>query len=266
MNVLRQWTGLLLLLPSLAAWSGSEEDLWKKAVAEADVGQYDQAISDFTRLADEGIQIPELYQNLAACYQRSGQVGRASACLEFVLRQHPAEQETLLAMLDGLTRTLDRQLPRPTTGGWREALFFWIDRIAPWPLLAGFLALWCAGWALLAARAWLSRGGIMVAGVGLLLLAGYVGMAWWHKTHPLPIGVAVQAEAPVFFGKNADDVPRFTLLEGDRVAITAMAGPWLKIRTADGKTGWARSASLAVVADHLLFPRNEEAIHTEPGV
>jgi len=266
MTIFRIGYVLMLLFPSLTAWSGVEEELWKKAVTEAEAGQYEQAIADFTRLAENGLLVPELYQNLAACYQRSGQSGRAIACLEFALRQHPAEGEAVVAMLSGLLRALDRQLPRPSAGGWREALFFWVDRVSPTLLVGGFLGLWFMGWGTLALRMKYPRKGISVVGSSMLMLAMYAGIAWWEKTHPVPIGVAVQAEVPVFFGKNADDVPRFTLLEGDRVAVTAMEDSWLKIYTADGKTGWTRTGGMALVAGELKFPPDKNPLTTESGV
>lgn len=256
----------MLLLTSLTAWAGVEEDLWRKAVAEAEAGHYDQAVSDFMRLAEEGITIPELYQNLAACYQRSGQTGRAIACLEFALRLRPAEAESIQAMLDGLLRSLDRQLPRPTAGGWREALFFWTEPLSP-PFLLGVSAgMWLIGWSLLALRMKFPRREITISGIVILALALFIVMAWGDKTHPVPIAVAVRTEVPVFFGKNADDVPRFTLQEGDRMAVTAIEGSWLKVQTSDGKTGWSRTEGMALVAGELKLPRETNPMTSDSGV
>ncbi|HOQ91327.1 MAG TPA: hypothetical protein PLX03_14380, partial [Candidatus Hydrogenedentes bacterium] len=194
--------------------------------------------------------------NLAACYQRSGETGKALACLEFAVRLQPSE-ETYHAMINGLLRSLDRQSIRPTGGGWRDAVFFWTDHISPGLLVIGGLLLWFTAWGILLLRLWYPRRALTLSAAILLLLACYAGAGWWHRTHPLPVGITVRTETPIFFGKNADDVPRFILSEGERIAITLLDGSWSKIRTSDGKTGWCQTDSIAIVSNTLQMPRTD---------
>ena len=253
---MKTWVKFVMLLSLTAAlgWADVKTDIWNDAVAAAENCRYDDALKGFWRLADEGVMCPELYQNLAACYQRSGETGKALACLEFAVRLQPSE-ETYHAMINGLLRSLDRQSIRPTQGGWRDAVFFWTDLISPGLLVIWGLLLWFTAWGIQLLRLWYPRRALTLSAAILLLLACYAGAGWWHRTHPLPVGITIRTETPIFFGKNADDVPRFILSEGERIAITILDDPWSKICTADGKTGWCQTDSIAVVSDTLRMPR-----------
>jgi len=69
---------LLLAVPGTSpALAANEDDLWKEAADYYDQGNYQAAISNYSRLLERGMESPALYHNLGNSYFKSGQLGHA---------------------------------------------------------------------------------------------------------------------------------------------------------------------------------------------
>ena len=214
--------------------------------AAYDAGDFAGAAQAYGRVVESGGEDPVLFFNLGNAHYKAGQLGNAIANYERALILSPTFTEARENLEKAVGETQNK-LPRPLRPAWQQALLFWDTGLTFGTVRWLAISFWIAFWALLGAglarRIPYARA-FAVLFCGLAMLSG---LSAWCKAHPPALAVGIEAAAPVRYGMSDTEDERFSLAEGDRVAVEAEAEDWLRIRSVDGVRGWVRRSSVCLV-------------------
>ena len=228
------------------------EDLFTQGNNAYQTGNYSQAIQHYEQLAAAQVAAPEVFYNLGNAYYRFGKLGHAIANYERALHLNPRLEQAQENLQKAL-RDTDRNLARPLSGHWEQALFFWQDRIPLGVLVAMAVISWLGCWVLLSLRAYRPYPYLRRAAALLAVLALLTSWPAWNRANPTPLAVAID-KSSVHFGQNDTDTVRFELFAGDRVRVDRREAGWARVTTVSGERGWTRQENLLFVGPPYETP------------
>jgi hypothetical protein len=242
---------LFLCALALAARADAPLQLFADANAAYLSSDVARAIASYEALAAEGVTSPELETNLGAAYLRQGKRGMAALHFERALFLDPGDDDARADLLEVRRGNVDRLEGESEEGG-TETL---ARVLAPLPgALAAVLmiALWCAGWVLLAVRLFRPdrRALGLAAGIclALSLLAGAVTWgAAAGRGMALQRGVVVAQSVPAREGPNEKSASHFEVHEGTTVRVEDEEGQYRRVKLANGLTGWVPGSAVELV-------------------
>ena len=254
-----------------AETSETPAQLFERANAAYEAGNYAAAVDDYERAAASGVTAPDLFYNLGNAYFKLGDLGRAVLWFERARRLAPRDDD-VRENLD-LTRSLlrDQELlaaaPR-----WRSALLAWhrdtttAESVAVASIL---FTLVCALGICFVFRnsetlsrvyrrvSILSPGRLLgldkAQDLGLalalvLLLTGAFAYSAFSKVraeHARSTGVVLAEEASVFSGPSPNAAVQFKVHEGTLVSVRDERAGWLRVEVPGDLSGWIQEPSLA---------------------
>ena len=235
----------MILLALLLAQS----QLFSDANAAYLAGDMTRAIASYEALISEGLTSAELETNLGAAYLRSGKRGLAALHFERALFLDPGDDDARADLLEVRRGNVDK-LEGDSEEGGTETL---ARVLAPLPGFAAavvLLALWCAGWVLLALRVVWARPLSLWAGIcfGLSGLAALVTFgAAEGRRMAMQRAVVVAQSAPAREGPSDKSVSHFEVHEGTTVRVEDENQGFRRVKLANGLTGWLPSTAVELV-------------------
>lgn len=218
------------------------EDIFSQGNAAFQAGNYVEAVEHYEQLVAGQVAAPEIFYNLGNAYYRLGKLGHAIANYERALQLNPRFEQANDNLQMALNDT-ERNLARPLSGHWDEALFFWQDRV-PYNVLLLMAGLsWLGCWLLLGLRAYRPYPYLRRIAALLALVALLTGWPAWNRANPAPMAVAID-RIPVHFGQSDSETVRFELYAGDRVRVDRRESGWARVSTVSGERGWTREEYL----------------------
>lgn len=241
---------LLLLLPALLVAAQTPAQRFTEALASYKGGQYAHAIEILEKLAADGYDGYEVQYNLGnACY-KNGDIGKSVLAFERALRLRPNDPDATHNVNVVRARTRDRVEPMPLiffVQWWNDVkssrlpdefftwsiAFLWLTVIAAF-VFFGFRARGMRRIALVA--------GILFAVFFAVSLSLYNARLTELRQHRFAVVMAPQVSV-----KSAPDesgIETFVVHEGLTVEILGSRNGLLRIRLADGKSGWVTTGAV----------------------
>ncbi len=274
MRVRMVWiAATLTLCASLARAETSQTpaQLFGRANAAYEAGNYAAAVDDYERAAASGVTAPDLFYNLGNAYFKQGDLGRAVLWFERARRLAPRDDD-VRENLD-LTRSLlrDQEL-LAASPRWRSALLAWhrdtttAESVAVTSIL---FTLVCALGICFVFRdsetlsrvyrrvSILSPGRLLgldkaqdlgLAMALVLLLTGAFAYSAFSKVRAedaRSTGVVLAEEASVFSGPSPNASVQFKVHEGTLVSVRDERAGWLRVELPGDLSGWIQEPSLA---------------------
>ncbi len=234
--------GALFLLA--AAPQNDARDLFFRANALYEKGDYQAAAELYAKIIDSGVENWQVYYNLGNASYRLQRIGPAILNYERALKLNP-DNEDIRYNLELANLSVVDRIPEPP----QQAIVSWLDRQLKRPsfnALVYSVLLFYALYLLLLAlpfywpRAQGKRGYRLARGlslsVGVVLVA--VTLFRWYSSETRQYGVILASQVKVTSSPAVDATEVFELHEGVRLQIEEQSGEWLRIRLRDGKIGW----------------------------
>ncbi len=246
---------LLLALPfSASAADAYIDSLWTNATSAYSQGQWDDAISEYGKIASSGLESAALYCNLGSAYFKAGDYSHAVLNYERALRLDPSYSDARynLQVVSGFLQDRIDPVPEFILKTWAKAVCYTLDSDSWAILFIVFLALACLMTVLLltSVRSGWKRTGFF-GGIAAVLLAVFaLSFSLWQRSDYMKADGAVVMR-PVTSVKSSpseeSSTDLFILHEGTVVTILDEVGEWNNIELADGRQGWIRSEDIEVI-------------------
>ena len=225
--------------------------------AEADSayvrGQYQQAISDYETLLEQGTSA-DLYYNLGNAYYRTENIPQAILNYERALLLSPGDRDIRFNLQIARSKTFDKIVPESEMFfvTWYRTLvnMMSVDGWARTALVALALTIILLLVYLFADRIWLRKMGFFGGAALLIIFAVSNLFAWQQKQELLNRKGAIVFSPSVTVKSTpaANGTDLFILHEGTKVVIIdGSMKDWKEIRIADGKEGWIESKQIRVI-------------------
>ena len=219
--------GMALLIASFAR--ADTQTSFREANEKAAHGQWQDALSIYRKLAQDGVRSPALYWNWAQTAAAGGRKGEA--LWAYLAARHVAPRDSGVGReIEKLRAELGLDPSEISLGLEGDARL--LARRLRFDILAVLALISSIG------LLFIPRPRIVLSGVflllGLLLLGPYHFAAWRQ-----PRAVIVQKDAPLLDASRGDAVALANLREGEVVPILEEAGDFVKIQDASGARGFA---------------------------
>jgi len=241
---------MTLLLALLLAQPAAAQ-LFSDANAAFLNGDVARAVASYEALVAQGVLSPELETNFGAACLRQGKRGQAALHFERALFLNPGDEDARADLLEVRRGNVDR-LEGDTEEASGEALW---RLLAPLPgTLTSVLliAFWCAGWALLAMRVFGAR--LRYAGLAsgiCFALAAVAALFTWGAAEAqrvaLQRAVVVAPSTPAREGPAEKTASHFEVHEGTTVRVEDEDQGYLRVKLANGLTGWVPASTVELV-------------------
>ncbi len=239
----------ILILPAMAG-SITPARRFAEALQSYKAGQYASAIEAFEALRSEGYDGFDILYNLGNVYYKNGDVGKSIVSFERALRFDPRNPDALHNLNVVRARTRDRIEPMPLiffVRWWNELK---VSRLPGDFFIMSVLLLWLvagAAFVFFGFRTRMVRRIALVAGI--LLATMFAISATLYHSRSLELeerrtAVVMQTQVTVKSAPNKSGIDSFVIHEGLTVEIIGSKQGLLKIRLADGKSGWVQPQSL----------------------
>ncbi len=219
--------------------------------------EYSRALEQYHELVDRGIENPALYYNLANTYFKVGMTGRAVLYYERALHLKPLDRE-IRANLKFVRMSLtDKISPLYSESMYRLlqtlcAIFnFKVIFIIELLFFSAFCTLFILYSLSHSVTHTLKR---VIAVCGILFVVSIAGMfayATNEKKHPA--GIVLEKTVDVNSSPISESERIFELHEGTKVKIIESRDEWVRFRIADGREGWIRANTIALIQEHTEF-------------
>ena len=243
---------LLLMLPlGAGAAENYPDSLWKAGVDAYSAGQWAQAASDWSDLAETGLRSKELYYNLGNAWFKAGEIAPAILNYERALRLDPSDSDVRYNLEFARAQTQDRidEVPEFILKTWTRKLSYLLSSNA-WAGLSLFLLALTLGLILLfllGPTVNARRTGFFTGIVTLLLTLMCWGFARSLKTaaERHDDAIVMRAVSSVTSSPSSDAAKSlFILHEGTKVKVLDEVSGYTDIELADGRRGWISSADI----------------------
>lgn len=244
---------LFLLFLGLVVNAQSNKVLFEQANQLYKKADYQNAIKNYQKIEQSGMHSDALYFNMANAYYKLNEVAPSIYYYEKVLKLNPLHQDSQynLQLANRLAIDVIEEMPK-TLIQKIEANFlhkFSVENWAITTIIFSFLTailflIYYFSFSTMLKRIFFS---LSLSTFGLMILAFLIAlkvMNYEQKHQPAIIfsEKAVIKNAPTF---NSDDV--FILHEGTKVEVLDTVDDWYKIKLADGKVGWVKTAVLKII-------------------
>ncbi|QQX77676.1 MULTISPECIES: tetratricopeptide repeat protein [Aequorivita] len=243
---------LLYILILLISFSGiaQNETLFEQGKEHYKNGKYQQAITSWMKILDNGEHSAELYFNLGNAQYKLNHIGPSIYYYEKALQLSPNDEDIKnnLAFAENAKIDSIEPLPQAVFSKWYKSIaeVFTFDG---WAIAAIIFSIFFVGLFLFYYFAFSERRkrllfvGSMFAGFLLIasLTMAFFTYGDYSKNQPAIIFASeIEVKTEPTMGSNV----AFTLHEGTKVQISAQDGNWFRITLADGKDGWIPASDL----------------------
>ena len=243
---------LLLMIPIVSsAVENYPDSLWNAANEAYAQERWEDAVNDYTAIAEASMESAPLWCNLGSAWYKSGNLGKAILCYERALKLDPSYEDAKynLELLNAMKLDRLESVPELILATWMKNLGRTLDSDSWAVCFLVFLVLTLAMVLLfiLGSSATSRRAGFFTGVVCLLLAVASLSFSLWQKNEYMKADKAIIMK-PVSSvksspsGDSAKDL--FVLHEGTKVQVLDNVGGWSNIELSDGRQGWLPSSDI----------------------
>jgi tetratricopeptide (TPR) repeat protein len=224
--------------------SGAREARFEAGNAAYERGAFEEAVSIYEEIRDDGAPSAALHYNLANALFKCGRLGEAILEYERALRLRPRDPDIRDNLEYLRTLTVDRITPEssPITA---LGITYLLDLTSPAQDALVFIVCWIlagigTGVAIASRTERPRRTALYIAALIALpaLLAGASLGVKSYVEVTRDYGIVLEPQVNVLSGAGEGNPALFTIHEGTKVRLRSRSGGWLQISLADGLTGW----------------------------
>ena len=246
---------LLLMIPiASSAAENYPDSLWNAANEAYAQERWEDAVNDYTAIAEASMESAPLWCNLGSAWYKSGNLGKAILCYERALKLDPSYEDARynLELLNAMKLDRLESVPELILVTWMKNLGRTLDSDSWAVCFLVFLVLALAMVLLfiLGSSATSRRAGFFTGVVCLLLAVASLSFSLWQKNEYMKADKAIIMK-PVSSvksspsGDSAKDL--FVLHEGTKVQVLDNVGGWSNIELSDGRQGWLPSSDIEII-------------------
>ena len=246
---------LLLMIPiASSAAENYPDSLWNTANEAYAQERWEDAVNDYTAIAEASMESAPLWCNLGSAWYKSGNLGKAILCYERALKLDPSYEDARynLELLNAMKLDRLESVPELILATWMKNLGRTLDSDSWAVCFLVFLVLALAMVLLfiLGSSATSRRAGFFTGVVCLLLAVASLSFSLWQKNEYMKADKAIIMK-PVSSvksspsGDSAKDL--FVLHEGTKVQVLDNVGGWSNIELSDGRQGWLPSSDIEII-------------------
>ena len=246
---------LLFMLPMASyAQQSYPDSLWNSANEAYAQERWDDAIEDYTTIADASLESAALWCNLGSAWYKNGNLGKAILCYEKALKLEPSYEDARynLELLNAMKIDRIESVPELILATWTKSLGRLLDSNAWAVCFLVFLAVTLAMVLMfvLGSSAASRRTGFFAGIVFLFFAAASLSFSLWQKNGYMKADSAIVMKPVASVksspsGDSAKDL--FVLHEGTKVKVIDNVGGWSNVELADGRQGWIPSADIETI-------------------
>lgn len=245
----------ILLLFTIGIFSQSKEELFNQANSDYRNGKFEQAIGQYKKIMEQGYQSAELYFNMGNSYYKMSQTAPAIFYYEKSLLLNPKFEDAKnnLAYAQRMSIDIIEPLPQTIFQKFNEQIIY---PIAPkiWAWITIFFAFvsvvsiifYTISYNTNRKRLFFVLSFILLA---MFLLALSMGIKAKHHENNYNPAIIFAKEVQIKSEPSMSGEDTFVLHEGTKVFVLEDEENWVKIRLADGKTGWLTKENLKLIKE-----------------
>lgn len=244
---------VVLLVAFMMSLAGVAQDAsgWLKEANDAyDEGNYDQALSLYSRIEESGLESAALFYNKGNTYYKMKSYPMAILYYEKALKLNPGNEDIRVNLEIANLAIVDKinVLPQSFIARWWNGLkqSFSVDGWA-WITVALFgLLLLCLFAFLMSRHAGLRKAGFFVGLLSMvcLVLSLVFAIGQYRDMKCQDEAIIMTPTVTAKSSPSVNSVDLFVLHEGAKVRILDTAKDWNKIRLADGSLGWLQASDM----------------------
>ncbi|TLP73139.1 tetratricopeptide repeat protein [Maribacter sp. ACAM166] len=235
--------------------SAQNNKLFEQATTDYNTGEYEKAISLYITILDNGEHSTAVYYNLGNSYYKLNQIAESIYFYEKALLLSPNDEEIKTNLSYAQNMTLDAIDTIPETG--ISKLYKNVtDKLTfdQWAYLAiGAMSVFVLLYILFyyssysARKRWAFIGSLIALLLCVIaIIFGFIQQRDFNATQP---AIIFAEESFIKSEPNESSQEVFVLHAGTKVNVLDELNNWVKIRLADGKTGWVLKGELKLLKD-----------------
>ncbi len=216
-------------------------------------GNYEEAISKYQDILDDGMESAELYYNMGNAAFRSNKIGYSVVYYRKALKADPGF-EPAAQNLKYVSLYLEDKLesvPELFLKRWKSQ-FFNIFPLEVWSFISialFVLTLICLLLYVFGSFMWVKKTGFYLGIISLLIMVLSLSAAVnHHKNVKHPDKAVIISPSVVVKSSPSDSgTDLFVLHEGTDLITDDKVGEWIEIKIIDGRVGWVRSKTIEII-------------------
>ena len=223
---------------------------YEKANKAYMAGFYENAISIYERILENGVAAPDLYYNLGNAYFKIDDIPSAILNYERALKLDPGNEDYQYNLRVANNKIVDKIdiLPELFYIRWWKGLKLLLspDGWAKLALLTFTLIFVTVAVFLLSSRMWARK---LIFSFGLLLLlinliSGIIAWQTYRDAKDQKTAIIFTPTLPVKSSPDESSIDLFVIHEGLKVTVIDKIGDWQEIRIANGSKGWIKTGHI----------------------
>jgi len=216
-------------------------------------GSFEESLSTYQLVLDQGLESAELYYNLGNAAFRSNQIGYSVLYYKKALKTEPS-YEPAIDNLKYVSLYLEDKLdsvPELFLKRWKND-FFNIFPLAAWSMISIFffvLILLSLLFYVFGSAMWLKKTGFFVGLISIFLLfLSFSATLHHHHNIKNPDQAVIVAPSVVVKSTPSDSgTDLFVLHEGTSLTTDDLVGEWIGIKIIDGRVGWIPVKAMEII-------------------
>lgn len=241
----------MLMTPVLG--QGGVERLFDEANVFYQRQDFAAALEKYLQIESQGQEGSALYYNIANCYYRLGQIGKAILNYERAAKLDPADEDIRANLQIANQATVDKIDPPSqfALARWvRAALYLLPFQTIVRLIVSSYLGITAMIMVLILTRHESVRSNLrrllIVASIGFTVALCLAGLQWWDSKNRIEAIVQLE-QISAFSSPDNNGVEVFTIHEGTKVRIEGESQGWVEIILPDGKVGWVSADSVEII-------------------
>ncbi len=223
------------------------KETFVKANTAYESQSYDQAISLYRSLLDNGYTSGPLYYNLGNAELRAGSLGRSIVAYRYASALLPRDGDLAANLKYARDSTKDDlgSYTRPLA----ETIFFWHKGLGLSELALGVLIANGLWWILMGLRLYLMENELLLwTSRGLLVVLVALGTSLLVRIiTPEQVAVVQPHEVSIYSGTSHQSTVLFKLHEGSELKVVESTTDWVRVTLPDDKQGWLPTGDVDLV-------------------
>lgn len=244
---------LLLIITIFNLFPNEINSLFEKGNEAYVSGNFEEAISLYNKIIDEGFESSELYYNIGNAYFKSGKLGFAVLNYERGLKLSPNDEDLIHNIQFVNSKLLDKieSVPLLFIFEWWNS-FVKLFPINSWIVLSliiyitllTIIILFLYGRSIRLQKLSFAGGLFLFFLLIVFSFSTYSSIKKFNSTNE---GIILSQQVNVKFSPDEKSTDSFILHEGAKIFIQDEFENWIKVKIADGKVGWIKQNQIGII-------------------